>query len=612
MKTNDPLMVTIAITDIKNKMAFRNFFVQSIDMTKKDITAAVIPLIDILKEGAWRIDESLSQREAEAITTCIKKRTAAPKEDLLLFTIILFSQRDLFNTLFNRFPQNIQELINTLIYETSSIYKDAIDKNIRKAITLKRTYLYYDQDCVMGKPYTSYQGLFTIISEYNSNYHITLNMSANLLYTFALTEPKEYQTHPLEKDPDISKLKIFNAEDNVWTEWTHFQWLVENGQIDIYDTTASGTLKTGIAATLQKRANVVELFTDKKMYDLSTRRLRSRILSNIFALAYQEKNDDLDACLLKNIATALRRRSVTFPIIYYFLAAKSLEHHYGMTDVTLAQYNILKSLTEEGWYSTDELLKTERRNPYIIPCVNDLKRQFSDRYYYIFKQYPSKKDITLEDTFLKPAINGAILIYASLGLMEVAYREAERGDISIFDTVKYFRFTDYGLSLLGVKKDYKSNRNQASGIKLDDTRLIFKLEDENMPGASYIIDTATPISGGRYHVTLKSFLKSCKTPSDVEKNVRIYEKLTGGNLPTIWKDFFLDVINKSQALQPLRSSGYCIYQLTTNDIHLMQIFVSDPKLSKICHRATGNIIIYPVQESNTFKSVLASYGYIIK
>ena len=198
----------------------------------------------------------------------------------------------------------------------------------------------------------------------------------------------------------------------------------------------------------------------------------------------------------------------------------------------------------------------------------------------------------------------------ALGMVELAM-EVKDDYTALFDHVKAVRLTALGRYAFGLEKTYKAPEIKNETLfELDESRLIIRSLKPGNPYESLLRDTSVPIGNNRFLMSPESFLKNCKTTTDVKEKTDFFYQYVCADPPAVWQDFFKTIKHRCHPLNA-EKAGYDIYTIDPSDTTLIDILTSDPFFKDLVIRAEGYRILVPISRKTSFVNHLKTYGYLL-
>lgn len=579
--------------------------------SKADLTPFVRSLNSMMRFNGWRCDETVAAEYSNALHELASKSYTASSKCCHEALSLIFSGRKNMDMMLSHIPEAITGLVKYLLNEDlvmlSHLPQEFASMFIRKERFMRKEY-------EIDEMYKDYAGFFKFYnnesygrrSEYVS---VMINPQVQHLLILLFVDPKEYQFGaPTQEAPQSQH--TFNAEGSLRNEWQQMQWLVKNGKINVMDRTSQYVLKNNYISTFAKNADTTEFYTDKKL-DLSVRRIRSKMLVNIFATLIKNNVEEYVDNLIKVVREVVNIETMHKTLLLPQFSSRSLFYLYLTPFTTRVLEFILNNCRDKGWYDVKDIVSNILLNPLFNFDVRDLKKRV-ELTYYLSNTWNGEKVFceNSEQEVIYPVVQGLIFMLASVGIVEIAYDDVDKTMASCYSGLRAFRLTSLGRYELGMENDYKRESGVVDdGIELEDNILLIKVKNEHVPGIGFIKSISVPATTMRYRVTFKTFLKECKNAKDAMSNVAIFRSIIKGEMPQIWSDFLAEIERKCVPMKLLNSRNYFIYEVPADNKELLKIFVTDSTLLSLCHRATGNLILVKVDDLPKFKSILLDYGY---
>lgn len=280
--------------------------------------------------------------------------------------------------------------------------------------------------------------------------------------------------------------------------------------------------------------------------------------------------------------------------------------------------NILKEVvkilkTGRNWLSVDSL----------FAYLHSL--DFDDHFFTLFNVYEynmqklnNRKTDSLigfwsvYEQIFKPYVKAYLLMLNGLGMLDAACRDIDPDDTSYVDALSYVRLTPLGAFVLGLDKDYKPVEvEKKQYFELDENVLILRSLEKGNPLESLVGSLAEPIGGGRFKVSCESFLKSCKTETDVKNNLGIFKDFVSSKCPPVWEHFFQSVLSKCKPLNKVNKDDFTVYRISPENKELLHLLATDAVLTQKILRAEGYLILIKKENLKAVVDRLKSFGYLL-
>ncbi len=420
---------------------------------------------------------------------------------------------------------------------------------------------------------------------------------------------------PQLPDGEAASLKVYSAEQGIFTHLPLLKSLYETGQIEFGKNKITATVQKKIAKLLQ-----VDEFFDPG--DKDTEALAANFLGNAFCLYASthkvgtgKEEDLLKDILLANNNHADYLTPVLLPHLSGFRRTllENSRIQYLFNDVLTA----LISLDGVGWIRTDQLVCKASTLDSSSPLHFLLMYQDYFDKMTIFNNF-NHKDVYIDSMVSDisvPLIRAYLFMMGVLGLVEIAYRPtshaADKEATSCFDGLKYVRLTDLGRYALGITQAYnrKAMPKKAYFELAEDDLLVRSLADCN-PYESILEGMAEHISKNMYKVTNESFLRQCSNRKDIDNNVSLFKEYVSAELPPAWEAFFDQLARKCKLLAKPKKK-YQLLQLPPADKELQRIVLGDPTVRKYTLKAEDYHILVEQENLKKVCDALKKYGYLL-
>lgn len=212
----------------------------------------------------------------------------------------------------------------------------------------------------------------------------------------------------------------------------------------------------------------------------------------------------------------------------------------------------------------------------------------------------------------EPFVKAMLFVLATFGIVEIAYREPQKGDKSYYDGLQYVRLTELGKYVLGISKDYTPNvtNDKGSAFELDDQRLLIKVADSKSPFIPMLKEFAVLVTPSLYRIDYDIFLMGCNKREDVKRKIDLFEQYICQKLPIIWKQFFDDILSRCAPFSsPL--DEYILLCLPADNTALARLILTEPSLRRYVHKVEGYMLLVKSSEIKKFSDAMKRFGHLI-
>lgn len=425
----------------------------------------------------------------------------------------------------------------------------------------------------------------------------------------------------IDELPHDARLKMFNGETEMMVVIPVLRSLYLSGLLPL------GKHKV----TLETIKNVIstitlsEFFTEKETSDNEELYLRNRMLLTLFAL-YGTNFIQRDASTATNMTAAEIVKDIIPRVMFYslyltHLILPMLSKMYS--SITQASYssqlireskNVISTLRfDNRWMSYEsfeERLRAHEGNEMLCTFVKP-----SSMENYIIDNVRSNRTIkpqNILEQMGRPFIQGILFMFASLGLIEIAYHVTGKNNPSPYSGIKYLRLTNLGRYAFDIISGYESKgvQNTADLFEVSEEKLLIRSLVASNPYEIIAKEIAKPIGNKRYVVTAESFLKKCYNQEQIENKISNFRNFVTKKKIPIWEDFFKEILGNVGKIE-LSHKSYIILDVDKTDLRLHEIIASDPELRKITRRAEDYILLLESDAQDQFRNILKTYGYIL-
>lgn len=416
--------------------------------------------------------------------------------------------------------------------------------------------------------------------------------------------------------PDEANLKVYTNEPSICMQMPILASLYDTHVIP----NPIGKLLVGQIKKAQKVLNITEIFEESKDKKTSTLCISGLLY---YYMIYR-------ACVGKNVSTSpegqvkelvikwLTFQTVILPIVFPHLKGFKkyrLEPAF-FNEVTVMLMRVLKRIATSGWANVNSVILQIRTCNYQSDYKFSLieSRDLDDMT--ITNGYGGREDVICLDTIIRqlsePYVKAMLVVLATLGVVEVAYRKPKIEDTSCYDQIEYVRVTELGKYVFGLTDKYtpQADKDRGPAFELDNERLIIRVIDKNSPFVSLVGDYATKISPTLYKVNNEVFLKECNDLTELDRKIKLFETYICPDPPKVWRQYFNELFKKCNPFVKTEIP-YTILNIPRNNKELQKIVLTEPSVRKFVIKAENYTILIKQSELSQFISALKKFGYIL-
>lgn len=214
--------------------------------------------------------------------------------------------------------------------------------------------------------------------------------------------------------------------------------------------------------------------------------------------------------------------------------------------------------------------------------------------------------------FSEPFVKALLFGLSTLGMVELAYREPQAGDVSPYDGLQYVHLTELGKYVLDITDNYEPQftNDDAPAFELDDQRLLIKVLRNDSPYVQLLTNFADSITPSLYSVSYESFLRGCSTYSDVEQKVKMVKQYVCSKQPKIWKQFMDDVAKRCNPFGTPKDK-YALLTLPPDDIELQRLVLTVPSIRRYVLKVENYMLLVKEDDVDKLTAAMKKFGYLV-
>ncbi len=567
--------------------------------------------------------------DADLPSTKIKKQTLA------WLIARVYTDQELFIQFHERLPYVVKEIVKQLVWEGGEADATLLEKVHQ--IEMVRQDVSYRYGAVSLDVQDAYT-IFLIRREYRHDYyhgsksnpyhyHFSLPDQIRNMFKQHLPHPPQYDMLPLKTIQETAFQYVDG--DLILQQLPLFYSYIEQGHLSFSQST--GKLLKNSVKLMAKYCHIQE-FYDEKNKDLGL--MRTKMLIEFCHTVTMKDGITSDPATLRALFdkffTTTGYQSLSLSgLLWHLQGVHNLSsYYYGESPelpVRKTLHALLKAMPAQAWLNPEDLVQycLYRDLPLEIAPKSSATRYLSyrrdvpknDRYYYDTKVSVSAGNY--KDTVMLPFFKAAMFLFASFGIVDIAYEEplndtvqqAKKLYLSPFDGLRYVRLTPLGAYVAGQTQWYEAAiEEEHAVITLDENRLLLTIEGQDRLKTLVIEKMAEKIGASCYRVNYQSFLRECQTTQDIEKTIDLFHAHICADPPEVWQEFLQDVLSKINPLQPNQSIA--IYKLADNK-ELRSLIAQDEVLKKHVMKAENFHIAVESKNLLKVKKRLEEFGYLI-
>lgn len=421
--------------------------------------------------------------------------------------------------------------------------------------------------------------------------------------------------------PDDKKLKMFNGESEMMTVLPVLRSLYLSGVLTLGRNKVTLDTIKNISSTITLK----EFFTYDEATDYDEVYLRNKMLLTLFAI-YGSNSITRNPAAVTQMSAAEMAKDIIPHVMFYSLYLTNLilpVLSKVYTNFTQGSYssqvirevkNVISTLRfDNRWMSYEsfeERLRNRENNETI--CIYAKPSSLEDYGIINLRSNKTVRANNMLEQVGRPFIQGVLFMYASLGLIEIAYHLAAKNDPSPYSGIKYIRLTELGRYAFDIIPEYESSalNNSADLFEVSEDKLIIRSLVASNPYEIIAKEISTPIGNKRYVVTAESFLKKCYNQEQIENKISNFRNFVTKKRIPIWENFFAEILANMGKIKT-NSENYIILDIDKSDLRLHEIIATDPDLKDITLRAEDYKLLLKSNQQEQFRTILKKYGYLV-
>lgn len=416
---------------------------------------------------------------------------------------------------------------------------------------------------------------------------------------------------PFTETPDAAY--IYEGEEQIFNDLPLLNAYVTQHPLDT--TVTAFRVKSSEINKLKKNLGSEEFFPKGKR-TLGT--IRHTFLGNLFnKIPRNIKNKDT-LSLLKYMFTETYSET-KYKSVFDIFSQYKLDKYADDIDVT-AQYKIIKEfkkLSPNQWYAFEDYFLNFQLDSEIEPfnfyIANDkIYGEYFSSYSNSRTKVEQSKGLIHEHLINMPFLKGTLFLWASFGLMDIAYDEAVtepefEGDmLDDYRSLKYFKLNNLGAYILELNPNYIPPKIETNDeLFLSKDALVITTHEDNKKAKMLLQDYMNEVGENRYTTDYEKFMDNCYSLAELKKKILDFKVLVG-DTPSNWQAFFDEIIEKIHPVEEVE--GYKIFKIK-NDPELIRLIAKDEILKKWIIKAENFHIILLEKDIYKLRKRLRQLGY---
>jgi hypothetical protein len=394
---------------------------------------------------------------------------------------------------------------------------------------------------------------------------------------------------------------------------------IQQGELEL---TQQGSPRSKSVNRLKEVCNLSEFYKGQHSLDLNTLRTRM-IVSLLSSINLPVLTNDV-GLFLKNLIKEYLKIP-RYPHMWIFSHIKGLYHCRGKFNdqLHIGAWSLLNSLPEDQWVTVSQLKAFACLTGKNLAPVDKIN---ADRYLYLtteWRGWGNKKQYLtpgrFETALVDPSLKAGLFLFASFGLLDLAYRQPENHQITttgkpyltVFDGLEAIRLNSLGAYLAGKRVDFGYSPEQVGDVllELDPDRLFISYSRTDPLAEISLERFASRISLTRFKVNTRSFLKGCRSRTDLTNKIQLFKEEVCEVLPEKWQIFFNQLGDRMGVLTP--ADELLVFKLAPGNSELADVIATDRILKQFILKAEGKHLLVKSADLEKLKNRLEELGYLM-
>ena len=544
------------------------------------------------------------------------------KRELALFVTIPYLNKQLFTAFKFSLSNEVQKLLNELVWEEKMTQRDIERKlDIKVYTTTKSTYSGYEQINIKEEfKFFRHVNIHRYSTLRKPEYTFYIEPSVRRIIAIYYDTPSSSTINPIEELPPLAYV-YKKGEIDIMLELPRLMAYAQQGNIRV---SAKGKPAASTLSKMQRKLNLSEFYPNEKIKALGL--IRTNLLAGLITTTGKGMSTADSGTFIKTlIHSYYANRYQTVHQLLTYLKGTGYVDDYYTENIAPHFVHLLTELPEKDWVSVDNIIKYLK---FTFKDIRPVKEYIArNKLYYEYDaivkyerySYNESKhyidNARYDRAITIPTLKGTLFLFAAFGLLDLAYEEVDAeimGETcdSPFDGLRYIRLTDLGAYVAGKRTRYDAPEEIShSTIELSKDSLTI-ISDKNDPTASIILEPYTEkVTPNRFRTDFAIFLKGIANKKELGDKIKLFKQSVTDELPPNWQTFFTQLNQKIDPLEAIL--GVSIFQIPEDNPELIKLIARDAKLKSLCFKAEGYHILVPKKKLAQFKARLREFGYLL-
>lgn len=540
------------------------------------------------------------------------------KKQLARLLAIILNDPNLTEQLIQLLPKHVKEVIEIIAWEGRQDI-DHLQQTMQIDVLKNRPTIHND---IASELHTDFC-LFTLRSFENAlrpgTFCYTIDLPEEIKPALKphFSTPSGFYLNGKEALPEV--FTIFADKGDILRVLPLIQDFVHQGQLKL---TQKGLPGKSSLKRLQKFCELNEFYPHDSQLKLNT--FRIELLLHLLLQVNLQSNTTSPLAFLENIFSNYKKWK-DFPHLGLLSHLKGWQYLKSkLRDRVQASYlNLLGELPEDEWISTDQILRFCTLREIDLSLVNEVH---TSRYLYFsgyWKGWGSTKTTVshnLEKDLIRiPLIKAIFFLYASFGLIDIAYhppentfiQQGQESYLTIYDGLTYFRLTSLGAYISGKKAEYSNNitGEQSAEIYLDEKRLLIVLSKSDKPLELLLDRFSRRIGKTRFAIDFISFFQDCNNIKDLKNRIMLFKERIHPAPPENWIHFFRQCVQRVDPL--ILESEMVVFRLPADNKDLIALISKNKEVNQLILKAENHHLVISKKNVPKVKRWLEKQGYLL-
>ena len=557
--------------------------------------------------------------ETRTVQELMNKRSLK-KDELGYLCAIPFLSGQLFQLFQEALPEGVRRLLNALVWEERLGIKDIREQMGIDPLSPQQNERFYYHQVQLRENYQ----LFKLWRKFGwggapEDTMISLALPMRQIIAGLLPTPEWSQLKPVDT-LEAAEIVYDSGEQDLQKEWPLLMAYLHQDQLKL---STKGRPLASSLGKMQRSLGIREFFPDSKDKFLS--RIRATMLASLAeSLSKSEKSKafpEVLKLLFENYY--LKKFNSFYPIFSFFKGSNNVDSYY-LHKVESGLFSLLADIPAESWVAVENIIGYYKLSFTNLKAVAPGEAQ--NRLYYddidVEMDYGTFTDkLYIEQNLFhkaieKPLVYGSLFLWASFGLLDIAYdapdmEDSGHGVFSPYDGIRYVRLTSLGAYIIGRQESYDASKlsQQLELTPSPDALLIVSGPDSRDFAATLLDSYANDVGNGFFQTDFATFLKGCRTQRDLELKIELFRNVVSSPLPPNWEAFFQSLQQKLEPLEAVK--GYQLFRIPPDNKALIELVARDAVLRGLVLKAEGYHLLVAKKDLNGFKKRLQEFGYFV-